>query len=80
MKLDKTLLGTLCIVGAALTSGCVVDGGYVHTVAPAPAVVVPTATVVAPAVVTPAVVVPARPWYHGPRFWGHGHHHHGRHR
>lgn len=80
MKLDKTLLRTLCIAGAALTSGCVVDGGYVHHVAPAPAVVVPTTTVVAPA---PAVIVPTRSWYHVPRFWGHGHHHHhhhGRHR
>ena len=76
MKLNK-ILGAFAIVGATLTSGCVVDGGYVHTVAPAPAVVVPTTTIVAPA---PAVVVPARPWYYGPRFWGHGHHFHGRHR
>ena len=77
MKLNK-LLGGLAFVGATLTSGCVVDGGYVHGVSPTPAVVVPTTTVVAP---VPAVVVPARPWYYGPRFWGHRHHHHhGRHR
>ena len=67
MTLEKTTLGVLIAIGS-LTSGCVVDGDYVHAVAPAQTVV------------APAVVVPARPWHHGPRFWGHRHHHHhGRH-
>ena len=75
MKPTKTVLGTLWVIGATLTSGCVAGGGYVQTVTPT---FVPTTTVITP---MPAVVVPVRPWYHAPRFQGHGHHHrHGHHR